>query len=152
VGYYERLAERVRAAGVEICDSARVAAGDPLGQFDREFTQIRMFHAGHMNNVDEIPDSCTLAHEFGYALSFMAGEQCARYLEIIDRPDSGHGDGEMGAGLSEADKALVFEEEYRAWEYGRRELQAVGFTEWSSFELDRLASLNDYRRRLALSA
>ena len=61
MSFYQALLQRVTAAGVEIIDNARISEGDPLGNFDREYGVIRLFHPRRADTPDEIPDGCTLA-------------------------------------------------------------------------------------------
>ena len=151
MGFYEQLRERVETSGCEVMDHALLFPSDPRGAFDREWKLIKIFHANRSDAIDDLPDACVLAHEFGHFRSLQAGQQSARYHEIIDRPDPGREDGEMGAELSEEDKALVIAEEERAWDYGREELAALGFDHWEVFEQERRRGLEEYGRRLSKS-
>ena len=81
--------------------------------FTRTIRAASIFHAHRSVAIDDVPDAGVLAHEFGHFRSWKAGQQSARYHEIIDRPDPGGDDGAMGATLSEEDRALVMAEEER---------------------------------------
>ena len=89
-------------------------------------------------------DACTLAHEYGHHLSRSGRHRAPSYeravsTALVDWPR-----------LSDADKTAIFDEEARAWNFGRIELDKLGCDDWAAFEGRRHDGLANYRRFLGL--
>lgn len=98
-----------------------------------------------------------LAHEFGHALSHMRGEQKPDYKAAVLKYDAKLA-AESGSQLdsstaalasqpmTKAEQVLVRDEEHRAWEYGREELEKRGLTDFSKFEEWRAEAMAIYEQ------
>jgi len=84
----------------------------------------------------------TLAHELGHHESFKQGERPPGYTTLMK---------DWGDGTRHPDRqeiSLILSEEQRAWNYGRRLLQHMGFTEWASFNMRQREGMSSYREVL----
>lgn len=82
---------------------------------------------------------CNLAHEFGHSRSWRDGERTKDYDEAVLAFD-------QGLPLSEVQQKLMLEEEERAWNYARLELDLLGFGDWARFDAMRACGLDAYRQ------
>lgn len=98
-----------------------------------------------------------LAHEFGHALSHMRGKQTPNYKAAVMKYDaklaaaSGtHLEADAAAlasqPMTEAEQDLVRDEECRAWDYGREELEGRGLTDFRKFDEWRAEAMAIYER------
>jgi hypothetical protein len=151
----DQLIEYVRAQGVIVDFVPLSAARGRAGYFrqpneKRRRPIIKISRPERADTPGDPEDELfTVAHEFGHFLSYAArgtSEEYARYLEVRDL------DWNRWPELEPAKKALIFDEEERAWELGRGELVRIGLGEFQAFEVRRMTSLDDYRARLALPA
>jgi hypothetical protein len=101
-------------------------------------------YAGEPDFERPLEDVCTLAHEHGHYLSDEARQRNAAYVAAVKVPL------DHWPGLPEATKLLIFEEEQRAWNYGRLTLTDLGFEDWGAFDERERADLATYERLLQL--
>jgi hypothetical protein len=98
-----------------------------------------------------------LAHEFGHALSHMRGEQTPDYKAAVMKYDAkltAESETQLEADaaalasqpMTEAEQDLVRDEEDRAWEYGREELERRGLTDFGKFDEWRAEAMAIYAR------
>jgi hypothetical protein len=147
---FSRLLARVEGAGIVVRRGLYgLGQDDPAGDYQppegRIPAVIHIYHVGGANQVNEPEDTFTLAHEYGHERSYRNGERTAEYEQAIKVP------WKEWPQLPTETRALILEEEQRAWMYARQVLGELGFSEWEAFERHRDKSLATYRARLYLS-
>jgi hypothetical protein len=84
---------------------------------------------------------CTLAHEFGHSRSWRDGQRTEVYAEAVIAFDK-------SATLSDVQRKAIMDEEERAWNFGRLELDFLGFSEWAGFRANQDRALRIYGEML----
>ncbi len=94
---------------------------------------------------DILAELCTLAHEYGHAVSWRAGNRTAEYVAATDRMFKLL-DAAAGGRLTDEECSLIEAEERRAWANGRAMLGELGFADWAVFDERERAGLAEYVR------
>jgi hypothetical protein len=97
--------------------------------------------------VDIEAEFCVLAHEYGHMVSWRAGNRTAEYVtaaEAVNARERG-----KPLALDGKARALVFDEEERAWKNGRKVLRSYDWTPWERFNAEEKKALDVYREILA---
>jgi hypothetical protein len=90
-----------------------------------------------------LQDACDLSHEHGHFLSDRNKKRTAPY-EAANEVLRLHM--EQGArGVTAEERALILDEEERAWDYARETLTTLGVDDWEYFEERRAKALDSYR-------
>jgi hypothetical protein len=154
--YLPVLRERVEADGTCFVRFRGVLSSEEAGvrgtcepNQSNHRTRIQLFRPKGADAVEPV-DLLTLAHEYGHHLSHQKGQRSSSYEAALAATT-----GEVGwtalATLPDDQKAEVFAEESRAWDYGKAVLAEIGYDggEWQREHI--AASLSHYRDRLSLS-
>lgn len=151
---FERLAGIAEERGATVIRHAR-RPGEQAGYF-RVYVSMRdgsedpvvcvRAVSGHAAQFDDLEDVCTLAHELGHHHRWKHGLEHAEYRAIVDVPT------DQWPGFARVLREAIVAEENAAWELARAELDALGFTGWSTFEARRAESVGSYVRSLLATA
>lgn len=96
--------------------------------------------------VANLPEELhTLAHEYGHAVSAHRGNRTPELIAATSIENA-----KWQTDLSEAQRALIFAEEERAWAYGWEALAGLGYRDREAYDKRREESLGHYRARLPL--
>lgn len=101
---------------------------------------------GHEPDAACLPEELlTLAHEYGHAVSAQRGCRSAELVaalavEYVD----------WATKLTDDQRALIFADEERAWDFGWEALAGLGYRDRDSYDKRRAVSLADFRVRLPL--
>jgi hypothetical protein len=95
--------------------------------------------------TDPTDEATTLSHEGGHRRSDVEGNRTAAYLAAVKTPNDGW------PSMSVDAKRLIYEEEVRAWRYGRERLARLGCDDWAHFDDRERVGLANYRRLLAFN-
>jgi hypothetical protein len=127
-------------------------AGFEPGQ---DFQRIRVLSRHQGYPQDPLADTCRLYHEYGHFLSHRAGFWTADFREAnsVFRSQSTRCNAEeaTNAGLSDAQKWLILEEEIRAWLLGRPHLLTHRASVRDTYDSVATKSINTYSTKMSVS-
>jgi hypothetical protein len=150
--FFRVIAERFEALNVVVHVRGRLEGEEGIeGSFvprsnPRSWIgDVTVYRAHEQVPGDALAELMTLVHECGHARSHLAGFASAEYRQVSDRVE------DDGASLAPHAKTLVLQEEARAWIFGRKELDLVGFRDWNAYKKRIETDLGIYGTKLKVS-
>lgn len=98
----------------------------------------------HRAHPDLLQELITLAHECGHYVSFTQGN-CTQEYRAAARAQKTLLKGPENI-VSKEQETIYMADEHRAWAFGRKELEALGFQEWEAFDAAHARALREYER------